>query len=51
MIDYKLKGMMNQYSLIKNDQCNVASGDNRHVYSQIIQGHQKSEMFDYFPKI
>lgn len=46
-IDFQLKGLFNQQSLIQNDNSNIANSDNHTVFSQVLCGNQKSEMFDY----
>lgn len=47
MININLKGMLNQNSLLRNDESNISNGDNQNVYSKIIKGNVDSEMFSY----
>ncbi|GAA2868575.1 SagB family peptide dehydrogenase [Lactobacillus intestinalis] len=47
MIDIKLKGMLNQHTLAKEDLHNISNSDNHNVYSQLILANANSEMLSY----
>ena len=47
MIHIKNKGLLHEHTVLLNDSSNLSNRDNKHLYTQILQGNAESPMISY----